>query len=61
MGRDARNIMMALEFVFSRTRMVRFGKEQDKICRFIMPLEVSIYEDIDFLCWEWPHMCILTI
>jgi hypothetical protein len=36
--------------------MAKLVKEQDEICRFIIPLEVLIYEDIEFLCWEWPHM-----
>ncbi len=42
--------------VFSRTKKAKLGKEQIKICKFIIPLEVLIYEDIDFLCGSG-HIC----
>jgi hypothetical protein len=42
--------------VLLRTKMIRLGKEQNEICKFIIHLEVLIYVDIDFLCCEWPHM-----
>jgi hypothetical protein len=39
---------MEKKFVFSRTIRAKLGKEQNGICRFAIPLEVLIYEDIDF-------------
>jgi hypothetical protein len=50
------NKMKVQEFVFLGIKMVKLGRKQDEICKFTVHLEVLIYVDIYFLCWEWQHM-----
>ncbi len=56
MAKEVMNKMKVQEFVFIGIKMVKLGREQDEICKFTIHLEVLIYADIYFLCWEWQHM-----
>jgi hypothetical protein len=48
--------MSEQEFVFSKTKMARLGKEPNEIYMFTIHLEALNFEDIYVLCWEWLHM-----